>query len=65
MTLTHAQQRALSESQSILDNHIKLLKRYNELRDVGMMMVGVIAEREGRVVGDVLGRMGMSSGPED
>jgi hypothetical protein len=42
----------------MLDTHIALLKRYNDVKDTGMRVVGILAEREGRRVGDVLERFG-------
>ena len=43
----------------MLDGHIKLLSKYNELKDAGMMMLRSIAEREGRVVRDVMVERGV------
>lgn len=44
----------------MLDRHIKLLGQYNELKDAGMMMIGLIAEREGRVVKEVMEERGVT-----
>ena len=43
----------------MLDGQIKALGQYNELKDAGMMMMGLIAEREGRVVKEVMGERGV------
>lgn len=61
--LTPDQQAALARAQGVLDGHIKLLGQYNELKDAGMMMMGLIAEREARVVRDVMEERGV--GEED
>ena len=57
--LTPAQRAVLTEAQAVLDGHIKLLGQYNELKDAGMMMLGLIAEREGRVVREVMEERGV------
>ena len=37
-----------------------MLGQYNELKDAGMMMMGLIAEREGRVVREVMEERGVT-----
>ena len=57
--LPPTQRTTLANAQPVLDRHIKLLGQYNELKDAGMMMMGLIAEREGRVMRDVMEERGI------
>ncbi|MCJ1310161.1 hypothetical protein MMC25_003822 [Agyrium rufum] len=42
--------------------HIKLLHDYNEIRDVGLGLIGMIAEQRGLRMKDVLGEFGVGEG---
>ncbi|EXJ66046.1 uncharacterized protein A1O5_10660 [Cladophialophora psammophila CBS 110553] len=50
---------ALSHAQSIINRHISLLKSYNEIKDIAMGMLGLIAEKEGRRLKDVMDERGV------
>ncbi|KIW89691.1 uncharacterized protein Z519_09847 [Cladophialophora bantiana CBS 173.52] len=50
---------ALSHAQSIINRHISLLKSYNEIKDIAMGMLDLIAEREGRRLKDVMDERGV------
>ena len=39
--------RTLSQAQYILDDHVKMLSKYNAVKDVGMTMLGILAEQKG------------------
>ena len=45
---------ALSHAQTIITTHITQLKRYNEIKDVAMGMLGLIAEKEGKRIAEVM-----------
>ena len=38
---------------SVVRNHIGLLQRYNEIRDVGQQLIGIIAENRGVSLGSI------------
>ncbi|KAK0619532.1 Swi5-domain-containing protein [Immersiella caudata] len=38
-------------AQSIVQNHIQLLKEYNEIKDIGQQLIGLIAENRGVTIG--------------
>ena len=42
-----------------MQRHIKLLQDYNAVKDVAMGMMGLIAERKGLRVGDVMEELGV------
>jgi hypothetical protein len=54
---------SLVAAEATLNNHIALLKQYNALKDAGMTLIEVIAEREGKRVVEVKGDFGV--GEED
>jgi DNA repair protein Swi5/Sae3 len=44
-----------------VQSHIRLLHDYNEIRDVGQGLLGLIADRRGVRYGDVLGEFGVDA----
>ncbi|OAL30044.1 hypothetical protein AYO20_08948 [Fonsecaea nubica] len=50
---------ALVHAHSIINKHISLLTTYNEIKDVAMEMLGLIAEKEGRRLQDVMEERGI------
>ena len=52
-------QAALDHAQRTLDDHIKLLSKYNAVKDVGMTMLGILAEQQGRPVREVMEEKGV------
>ena len=48
------QQRTLALAQNTLDRHIEQLGKYNQLKDIAMGMLGIIAEREGKTLREVM-----------
>lgn len=48
--------------QQTVKNHIRLLHTYNEIRDVGLGLMGLIADRRGQRLTDVLGEFGAEEG---
>lgn len=47
INLDAAQMQTLSQAQHILDDHVKMLSKYNAVKDVGMTMLGILAEQRG------------------
>lgn len=54
------EQATLQHAQAIIARHIYLLKSYNEIKDVAMGMLSIIAEKEGRRLVDVMEERGVS-----
>lgn len=50
----------IAAAKKVVEAHIKLLTRYNATKDVAMGLLGMIAEGEGRVLGDVLRERGLA-----
>ena len=48
------------DAQATVKSHIDLLHRYNEIRDVGMGLMGLIAEQRGVRVKDVFDEFGVN-----
>lgn len=44
----------LEEARAMVNGHVKMLTRYNELKDVAMVLFELLAQYEGVRVGDVL-----------
>ena len=51
---------ALAHARAIINKHISLLKRYNEIKDIATGMMGLIAEKEGRRLAEVMEERGVS-----
>lgn len=59
--LTHACYRT-KDAQATVKTHIKLLHDYNEIRDVGQGLMGIIADNRGVRVRDVYQDFGVGEG---
>ena len=55
MNLPPEQQQTLVQAQKTFDRHIKQLGQYNQLKDIAMGMLGMIAEKEGKTLREVMG----------
>lgn len=51
-----------SDAQATVSKHIKLLHKYNEIRDVGQGLVGLIADQRGVRIVDVYEEFGVVEG---
>ncbi|OQU97271.1 hypothetical protein CLAIMM_03225 [Cladophialophora immunda] len=51
---------ALAHAHSIINRHISLLKSYNEIKNIAMGMLGLIAEKEGKRLKDVMDERGVN-----
>ena len=56
--LTPAQLQTLAYAQRVLGGHVKQLQRYNEMKDVAMSLVGIVADSKGESVGNLLRERG-------
>ncbi|KAK8169926.1 Swi5-domain-containing protein [Phyllosticta citrichinensis] len=52
---------ALDEAKAVIKEHIRLLHDYNEIRDVGQGLFGIIAESRGVRVKDIHEEFGIST----
>ena len=50
------------DPQSLVNNHIRLLHQYNEIRDVAQSLMGIIAEQRGVRVLDIYKDFGIGDG---
>jgi hypothetical protein len=53
---------ALREAKRVVGEHIARLGRYNEIRDVGMGLIGIVADMRSERVRDVQGEFGVGDG---
>ncbi|KAK4987482.1 hypothetical protein LTR28_006421 [Elasticomyces elasticus] len=60
-TLAERRKLILAEAQATVKRHIGLLHQYNEIKDVGMGLLGLVADRKGVRVADVLGEFGVGA----
>jgi len=49
----------VAHAKKMVEAHIRLLTRYNATRDVARGLLGMIAEGEGRALGDVMRERGL------
>ena len=59
-TKTDTDKAAQAHAQSIINKHISLLKRYNEIKDIALGMLSLIAEKEGKRLAEVMEERGVS-----
>ncbi|KAK8225715.1 putative DNA repair protein Swi5/Sae3 [Phyllosticta capitalensis] len=57
----HGSRTALEEAKAVIKDHIRLLHSYNEIRDVGQGLMGIIAESRGVRIKDVLEEYAISA----
>ncbi len=61
--LTAAQrEEVLRSAKAVIKEHIARLGRYNEIRDVGMGLIGIVADMRRERVRDVQGEFGVEDG---
>lgn len=53
---------ALNHANATLKRHIKLLHSYNEIKDIGTGIIGIIADQRGVRIVDVMEEMGVCDG---
>lgn len=52
-------------AETTVGNHIKLLRQYNKMKDVGQQLIGLIAENRGVPVGSLYVNQDYGVGPDD
>lgn len=57
----HASYRSPNDPSQTVQNHIRLLHDYNEIRDVGQGLLGLVADKRGVRYGDVLEEFGVEA----
>lgn len=50
----------LHQAQCTLDAHVKMLSKYNAVKDVGMTMLGILAEQKGVTIRAIMEERGVS-----
>lgn len=60
LNLDSEQKHILSQAQRTLDAHVKMLSKYNAVKDVGMTMLGILAEQKGVTVRAIMEERGVS-----
>lgn len=59
ITLMNSKLEHPEEADAIVKAHIKLLHDYNEIKDVGLGLMGLIAEGRGVRLGEVMAELGV------
>jgi hypothetical protein len=57
--LAPVQNRTLTEAQRILNKHVTTLSRYNEIKNVAMEMLGILAEQKGMTMKEIMAERGI------
>ena len=57
--LTPIQTQTLVQAQRILDKHVATLSRYNEIKDIAMEMLGILAEQKGMTMKEMMAEKGV------
>ena len=50
---------AMSTASGVIKEHIQLLHKYNEMKDIGLGLMGLIADKRGARVGTVMEEFGV------
>ncbi|KAK2737512.1 DUF1337 domain-containing protein [Colletotrichum kahawae] len=53
------------EASAVVARHVKLLREYNEIKDVGQQLMGLVAENRGATVGSLYETGEFGVGPKD
>ncbi|KAK1966828.1 hypothetical protein LY78DRAFT_33880 [Colletotrichum sublineola] len=53
------------EASAVVARHVKLLREYNEIKDVGQQLMGIVAEMRGVTVGSLYRSGEFGVGPKD
>lgn len=52
-------------AETTVNDHIRLLRQYNKMKDVGQQLIGLIAENRGVPVGSLYADQDYGVGPDD
>ncbi|EFQ25838.1 hypothetical protein CGRA01v4_14238 [Colletotrichum graminicola] len=64
-TLTEKNDKEFEEASAVVARHVKLLREYNEIKDVGQQLMGMVAELRGVTVGSLYRTGEFGVGPKD
>ncbi|KAI3547070.1 hypothetical protein CTAM01_14909 [Colletotrichum tamarilloi] len=53
------------EASAVVAKHVKLLREYNQIKDVGQQLMGMVAEKRGVTVGSLYETREFGVGPKD
>nr|XP_036575966.1 duf1337 domain-containing protein [Colletotrichum truncatum]KAF6782622.1 duf1337 domain-containing protein [Colletotrichum truncatum] len=53
------------EASAVVARHVKLLREYNKIKDVGQQLMGIVAENRGVTVGSLYATREFGVGPKD
>ncbi|OHW97719.1 DUF1337 domain-containing protein [Colletotrichum incanum] len=54
-----------AEASAVVARHVELLREYNEIKDVGQQLMGMVAEKRGVTVGSLYRTGEFGVGPKD
>ncbi|KAK1525712.1 uncharacterized protein CCOS01_08130 [Colletotrichum costaricense] len=58
-------EREFEEASAVVAKHVKLLRQYNQIKDVGQQLMGMVAEKRGVTVGSLYETREFGVGPKD
>ncbi|KAH0430433.1 hypothetical protein CcaCcLH18_07813 [Colletotrichum camelliae] len=62
---TTSKDKEFEEASAVVARHVKLLREYNEIKDVGQQLMGLVAENRGATVGSLYETGEFGVGPKD
>ncbi|KAK2002747.1 Swi5-domain-containing protein [Colletotrichum falcatum] len=62
---TEKNDKEFQEASAVVARHVKLLREYNEIKDVGQQLMGMVAEMRGVTVGSLYRTGEFGVGPKD
>ncbi|GKT46267.1 DNA repair protein SWI5 [Colletotrichum spaethianum] len=63
--MTEKNDREFEEASAAVARHVALLREYNEIKDVGQQLMGMVAEKRGVTVGSLYKTGEFGVGPRD
>ncbi|UQC84043.1 uncharacterized protein CLUP02_09539 [Colletotrichum lupini] len=58
-------EKEFEEASAVVAKHVKLLREYNQIKDVGQQLMGMVAEKRGVTVGSLYETREFGVGPKD
>ncbi|KAK1708560.1 DNA repair protein [Colletotrichum lupini] len=58
-------EKEFEEASAVVAEHVKLLREYNQIKDVGQQLMGMVAEKRGVTVGSLYETREFGVGPKD
>ncbi|GJC87132.1 DNA repair protein SWI5 [Colletotrichum liriopes] len=63
--ITEKNDKEFAEASAVVARHVELLREYNEIKDVGQQLMGMVAEKRGVTVGSLYRTGEFGVGPKD